>query len=197
MAMANKPEDKKPNEIMEYYRSVWNDKCERAGVDERTKEYFDCLVLEINGAQNKGGKNKKIWNKVEILTIVFAACNMIFAALINFGGTVGTIFKVLTILASALVSVIASYNAYKKPKETWMRHSANYLTFDVETLCFCNNLFYYNGKNDAEAIKLYQERIALSKLNNYENFFSNMGYVKLQNELMSKYYQNKNENIKK
>lgn len=77
-----------------------------------------------------------------------------------------------------------------------MRHSANYLTFDVETLCFCNSLFDYKGKTDAEAIKLYQERIALSKLNNYENFFSNMAYVKLQNELMNKYYQNKNENTK-
>ena len=77
-------------------------------------------------------------------------------------------------------------SSYKKPKETWIRHAANYLALDIETLCFCNGSSCYTGKTDSEAIKLYQERTALAKLNNYENFFSNMGYVKFQSDFSDK-----------
>lgn len=174
------------NEIFEYYRSIWNDKCERAGINENTKGYLNYIFFEVEAAKNKSKRNKEIWHKVEMLTIGFAICNTVFAALINFEGTAGTIFKVLTIITSALVSAIASYNAYKKPKETWIRHTANYLALDIETLCFCNGSSCYTGKTDAEAIKLYQERTALAKLNNYENFFSNMGYVKFQSDFSDK-----------
>ncbi|MCM1362839.1 MAG: hypothetical protein NC235_13215 [Clostridiales bacterium] len=72
------------NEILEYYRSIWSDKCERAGVDEKTKGYFNYIIFEVEDAKNKSNRNKEIWHKVEILTIGFAACNTVFAALINF-----------------------------------------------------------------------------------------------------------------
>lgn len=88
-----------------------NLECERAGVDENTKGYLNYIFFEVEAAKNKSKRNKEIWHKVEMLTIGFAVCNTVFAALINFEGTAGTIFKVLTIITSALVSAIASYNA--------------------------------------------------------------------------------------
>lgn len=183
----NNPNIDSSNDTIEYYRSIWNRKCDAAKVDEQTRNYFDYINNEVVWAQEKSSKNKKNWHKIEMLTIVFATCNTIFAALINFDGITGTIFKVLTIIASSLVSAIASYNALKKPKETWMRHSANCLALDIETLCFCNGSFCYEGKTDEESIKVYKERTALIKLNNYENFFSNMGYVKFYSDFPSVY----------
>lgn len=168
------------NELMKYYSLVWEEKCKNAEADEKTKGYFECIKQEIMASDKNSKRNKKIWSLVELIIIVIATCNSIFAALINLDGKAGMIFKILTIVASALMSAAASYNAYKKPKETWMRHRANCLALDIETLCFCNGTMDYEGKSDADAIKLYQERTTLAKLNNYENFFSNMGYVKFQ-----------------
>lgn len=178
------------NEVMKYYNAIWEERCRKADVDEKTKGYFAYISREVMASDKNSNRHKKIWNRVELLMIGFATCNTIFAALINFDGAAGMLFKILTIITSALISAVASYNAYKKPKETWMRHRANCLALDIETLCFCNGTMDYEGKTDAEAIKLYQERTTLAKLNNYENFFSNMGYVKFQ----SGFTKNKKEN---
>lgn len=176
--MGNKNSDMKTPNIdsnLSYYQNIWEKRCNNAGVDEDVKGFFNYAVNELKSADKNSNRQKVQWKKIELLTIVIAFFNAIFTALIIYQGIMGAVFNVLAIITSALMAAVVSYNAFKKPKETWLRHRANSLMIDVEILCFCNGVFEYEGKTDAEAIKIFQERVTKHKIQNCENFLSNMG----------------------
>ncbi len=176
--MGNENSDMKtPNIVsnLSYYQNIWEKRCDKAGVDEDVKSFFNYAVNELKSADKNSNRQKFQWKKTELITIIVAFFNAIFTALITYKGIMGTIFNILAIVTSALMAAVVSYNAFRKPKETWLRHRANSLMIDVEILCFCNGLFEYEGKTDAEAIKFFQERITKHKIQNCENFLSNMG----------------------
>lgn len=176
--MRNESSDMKTPNIdsnLSYYRNIWERRCNNAGVDEDVKGFFNYAVDELRSADKNSNRQKVQWKRIEFSTIVIAFFDAVFTALIIFQGIVGSIFNILAIVTSALMTAVVSYNAFKKPKETWLRHRANSLMIDVEILCFCNGVFEYEGKTDAEAIKIFQERITKHKIQNCENFLSNMG----------------------
>ena len=176
--MKNKRNDISTSNIdsnLSYYQKIWEKRCNNAVVDDDVKGIFNHVVNELKSADQKSNRQKMQWKRIEFITIMIAFFNAIFTALIIYKGVMGIFFNVLAIITSALVAAVISYNAYKKPKETWLRHRANSLMINVEILCFCNEVFEYETKTDAEAIKIFQERIIKHKIQNYENFLSNMG----------------------
>lgn len=50
------------NEVMKYYNAIWEEKCKKAIVDEKTKGYFAYISREVMASDKNSNRHKNIWN---------------------------------------------------------------------------------------------------------------------------------------
>ena len=179
---------------MNYYCETWISKCEEAGLGESEKKYIDNIITFLKTSYFDSKRNKKLHFRGETLVILLASLNTITTALISQAGQFSKQCTILAFIISTLVTTLTTYINLRKPKETWMRHSAYFLMLNAETQRFCSGVLNYEGLSTAEAIKLYKSNTIILQDINYKNFFTNMGYVEFYSSLSKSDTQMKENN---
>lgn len=144
------------------------------------------MKAEILDTTNSANEHKKKYLNqtlaLSVLPITASILSGIAAVMTDASqsdNTAEMIFKILSAFAAVVnmgITILTQHIKNTAHKESWLRQRRYYANIMNETECFCNFIGKYAGKGTTEAVALYMEEIKNLRMQDYADFFTNMGY---------------------
>ena len=167
---------------IDYFKEYWNSLVRNGSVKEIHKDYFSNVLVEIEDVTRSAAEHKRKYQRhmllLSVLPIVASVLSGIAAALTNKPAH-AALFTVLSIAAASsnvAISIITQFVKDSAHKESWLRQRQYYAFLMNETECFCEHLEKYETLTSSEAVSRYMDEIRKLRMQDYSNFFANMGY---------------------
>lgn len=164
------------------YIQYWEQLVRSRKVPEIHKDFFQGVITEIEDVSRNAARHRKTHKAytitLSVLPLISSIISGVAAALAN-NKNYTVVFTVLSIISASFGVVIALVTQLFKEsadKEVWLRHLYYYSRLMNETESFCEGVDRYRKIEPAEAACLYMDEIRKLRLQDYSDFFANIGY---------------------